>query len=80
MLESLNTLKYFNRIPEGKIFSREEVPTKQEPRVREAACCAVTAYSGSSHTVFTVTSSLIQQGCSVWALNATNTPSSLKCS
>lgn len=79
MLGSLNTLKYFNRIPEGKVFSREEVPTKQEPRVREAVSCAVTPYSDSSHTV-TVTSSLIQQGGSVWALNATNTPSSLKCS
>lgn len=33
MLESLNTLKYFNQIPEGKVFSRE-VPTKREPRVK----------------------------------------------
>lgn len=76
MLGSLNILKYFNRIPEGKVFSREEVPTEQEPRVREAVSCAV--LWPQSHCV-TVTSSLIQQGGSAWALNATNTPSSLKC-
>lgn len=75
ILESLNTLKYFNQIPEGKVFSREVPQTRATCQSgRQSAAPRLRALAPVPHCLQQLLTATPRMPC--LALNAANAPSS----